>query len=91
MAERLRVTISGRVQGVGFRYATYREATALGLTGWVRNAYDGGVEAEFEGARAHLEAMLAWCRQGPRYADVRDVHVEWGEGDGRQLGFEIRG
>ncbi|MFA6242883.1 MAG: acylphosphatase [Candidatus Hydrogenedentales bacterium] len=91
MAERLRLAVEGRVQGVGFRYATYREAAARGLTGWVRNAYDGRVEAEFEGTREQLEAMLEWCWHGPRYAEVRNVHVEWCEGESHYAQFEILG
>ena len=58
MTERLRVHIQGRVQGVGFRYATHRQATRLGLSGWVRNAADGSVEAEFEGDKAVLKELL---------------------------------
>ena len=54
--------ISGRVQGVGFRASCQREAAALGLTGWVRNRWDGAVEALFEGEAAAVDAMLAWCQ-----------------------------
>ncbi|MBX7256102.1 MAG: acylphosphatase [Candidatus Hydrogenedentes bacterium] len=91
MATTLHVTIRGRVQGVGFRYATYREANALGLTGWVRNAYDGSVEAEFAGPKESLDLMLGWCREGPPYARVSDVEVEWRDSDSKYVRFEIRG
>jgi acylphosphatase len=88
---RLRVVIDGRVQGVGFRFSTQREAMALGLGGWVRNLYDGRVEAEFEGPRGTLEAMLAWCRGGPAFARVSNVEVEWESGEPRYGGeFRIR-
>lgn len=62
---RVHVHIKGRVQGVGFRYATWRKAVSLGLTGWARNLQDGRVEALFEGDRDGLETMVAWCRTGP--------------------------
>ena len=87
--ERLRVVIDGRVQGVGFRFSTQREAMALGLGGWVRNLGDGRVEAEFEGARPALDAMLAWCRSGPAFAMVSTVETEWESGDQR-YGGEFR-
>ncbi len=75
--ERLHVLIEGRVQGVFFRAATRDEARAWGLAGWVRNLPDGRVEALFEGERRALEKMLAWCRQGPPYAYVDHLEVEW--------------
>lgn len=72
---RARARISGRVQGVFFRASCADRANALGLSGWVRNASDGGVEAVFEGEDAGVESMLAWCRKGPPYAQVDDVEV----------------
>jgi len=68
--KRVRVLVSGRVQGVGFRAATRREATRLGLSGWVRNLPDGRVEAEFEGAASAVERAIAWCASGPPGAEV---------------------
>ena len=85
----MRIVISGRVQGVGFRYATYRQAVSLGLTGWVANRYDGSVEAEFEGPRSALDLMLDWCKTGPRYADVQHVTPEWSAGDSKYNDFRI--
>ena len=73
MTERLHVLVSGRVQGVGFRWATQAKAVELGLNGWVRNLPDGRVEAEFEGDAAVLDAMESWCRVGPRMALVTAV------------------
>lgn len=86
---RRRVVVTGRVQGVGFRASTEREACARGLDGWVRNRTDGRVEAAFEGPAEAVDAMLAWCQEGPRFARVRDVEVreEAPEGQG---GFGIR-
>jgi len=88
MVERLHVQIYGRVQGVGFRYATAEQAVALQLNGWVRNTADG-VEAEFEGPREALEEILAWCREGPRFAQVREVEPAWSTGDPQYTTFEI--
>ena len=72
----LRVRVSGRVQGVGFRWSAGREANRLGVTGWVRNAADGSVEAEIHGADDALDGMLAWFARGPEGASVADVAVE---------------
>ena len=79
MAEKVRVhvLIEGRVQGVFFRAATRDEARARGLGGWVRNLADGRVEAVFEGDKAVVENMLAWCRKGPPYAYVDHVEIDW--------------
>jgi acylphosphatase len=71
-----RVLVSGRVQGVWFRESTRREASALGLSGWVRNLPDGRVEAHFEGDEAAVEAAIAFVRRGPEHARVSDVAVE---------------
>ncbi len=72
--KRVRVVISGRVQGVWFRGWTVDEATARGLSGWVRNRRDGTVEAVFEGAPEAVDAMVEACRTGPPAA--RGHHVE---------------
>jgi acylphosphatase len=92
MAERLRVRIAvtGIVQGVAFRHSTLVEARRLGLDGWVRNLPDGRVEAVAEGPRARLESLVAWCWRGPPAARVSQVAVEWGEAEG-EAGFAIRG
>jgi acylphosphatase len=71
----VRVLVSGRVQGVFFRATCTDRARALDLAGWVRNAPDGRVEAVFEGASEAVEAMVAWCREGPPSAHVVAVDV----------------
>lgn len=86
---RARVFVSGRVQGVGYRYSTVDEASRLGISGWVRNLPDGRVEAVFEGSEAAVEAMIGWCHKGPPAAVVRDVAVKYETPEGLQ-GFQAR-
>lgn len=69
----VRVTIRGRVQGVGFRAWTARRAGALGLSGWVCNRADGTVEALFSGPVDAVQAMIGDCRVGPKAARVEAV------------------
>jgi acylphosphatase len=83
------VQIRGRVQGVGFRYAVLSRARSLDLAGWVRNKYDGSVEAAFEGEDERVRSMVDWCRRGPSGADVRSVDVDWQEPTG-EAGFRVR-
>jgi acylphosphatase len=82
-----RITISGRVQGVGFRYALADEARARSLRGWVRNRRDGTVEAVLAGGDADVEAVIAWARRGPPAARVIEVAIEGTVTDA--LDFEI--
>ncbi len=72
---RRRLLVSGRVQGVGFRASCARRAAELGLAGRVRNLADGRVEVVAEGRPEAVEALLAWCRFGPRLAQVAEVQV----------------
>jgi acylphosphatase len=74
-ATRVHLVIRGRVQGVFFRGSAEDEATALGLTGWVRNCRDGTVELVAEGEESRIERLVAWCHQGPQGALVTDVDV----------------
>ena len=85
-----RVVVSGRVQGVGFRYAALEAAQASGVTGWVRNCRDGTVEALVQGDRAAVEAVVAWCRRGPPAARVTDVDVSEAPPDASFASFELR-
>ena len=72
----MRVVVSGRVQGVGFRWATLERARSRGVAGWVRNSPEGNVEAVFEGPTEAVDALVAWVRRGPSGARVDDVTVE---------------
>jgi acylphosphatase len=73
--KRVRVLVSGRVQGVFYRATCAGEARDAGLGGFVRNAPDGRVEAAFEGPDAAVDRLVAWCRRGPEYARVDAVEV----------------
>ena len=88
--ERRHVFIYGFVQGVGFRFAVERAANARGVSGWVRNRPDGTVEAVFEGEPGEVEALVAYCRQGPRGADVERVDVRSESPEGL-AGFHVAG
>jgi acylphosphatase len=70
---RVRVYISGQVQGVFFRTSCADLAKGLGLSGWIRNVAGGDVEAVFEGSESAVEEMLTWCREGPPLARVDRV------------------
>jgi len=71
--ETLDVRVTGRVQGVGFRAATVRQAHLLGITGWVRNAPDGSVEVLIQGDAERVDQMLSWLHRGPPAARVAEV------------------
>lgn len=73
--------ITGRVQGVGFRFYMERKARELGVTGWVRNRRDGAVEAMVQGSSGAVEAMIAWAQRGPPSAVVADARVTDASGD----------
>lgn len=86
---RAHVIITGRVQGVFFRYETMQAAQERNIFGWVRNRQDRSVEALFEGAQANVVAMLEWCKKGPPLANVKQVQVEWEDFAGEFSRFEI--
>ena len=85
-----RVVVRGRVQGVGFRYATLEVAQAAGATGWVRNRRDGAVEAFVQGDAAAVESVVAWCCQGPPVARVTDIDVAEAPVDASCASFALR-
>jgi acylphosphatase len=82
--------IYGFVQGVGFRFGVERAANSRGVAGWVRNRPDGAVEAVFEGEPADVEALVDFCRRGPRGAQVERVEVEEESAEGLG-GFRVTG
>lgn len=85
-----RLLISGRVQGVGFRYFVEARARAEGVHGWVRNLDDGRVEALLEGDRESVERVELAARRGPPLAHVDDVVAEIEVPSGRATGFRVR-
>lgn len=84
------MVIYGFVQGVGFRFGVERAANSRGVAGWVRNRADGAVEAVFEGEPEDVEALVDFCRRGPRGAVVERVDVEEESAEGLG-GFSVRG
>jgi acylphosphatase len=88
--ERRRVVVQGFVQGVGFRFAVERAAGTRGVAGWVRNRPDGTVEAVFEGHPEDVEALVDFCRRGPRGSEVERVDVEAESPEGL-AGFRVAG
>lgn len=85
---RRRVIVSGRVQGVFFRDSVRRLAVSRGIAGWVRNNADGTVEAVLEGPVEAVDAVVAFCREGPRGADVDQLR-ETEEEPESEAGFRI--
>ena len=90
MADRLHIRVEGHVQGVGFRYFVQESGVRLGISGWVRNRWDGSVEIRAEGERVRLEQFLGQVRRGPRGSHVSDLHFDWLESVGEFHDFRIR-
>ena len=87
---RIRLIIRGRVQGVWYRGSVREIARELGLTGWVRNLIDGSVELVAEGESPALEALKAWCKEGPPLARVHEIFEEEMTPCGEPAWFEVR-
>ena len=81
--------VRGMVQGVGFRYFVTRAAQRMGLTGYVRNLANGQVEIEAEGERGLIEEFIQEIKTGNRWADVRDIKIEWQPYQGKYSSFDI--
>lgn len=88
---RAKALIRGRVQGVGFRYFAERHANVLGITGFVRNLFDGSVEVVAEGERNKVDLFLKELERGPHYARVENVDLSWHSPTGEFGGFSVRG
>jgi acylphosphatase len=82
--------ITGRVQGVGYRWSMAQQAQALGLSGWVRNRRDGSVEALACGPADAVQALIDWARRGPELARVAGVVVTEGAAEETLVGFGQR-
>lgn len=89
-----RAVIFGQVQGVGFRYACFREAqharAGAKLAGWVRNTRSGGVEIFLQGDPRAVKTLMEWCRKGPARAIVERVEESEASPDPTLTDFEIR-
>ena len=81
--------ITGKVQGVGFRYFVLRQAQKLGINGWVSNKSNGDVEALAQGEKADLEQFIAKVKEGTTFSRVDNVNLEWMNKDEQYFGFEI--
>jgi acylphosphatase len=88
--ERIEATVTGRVQGVGYRYFVLREADALDLVGWVANENDGSVRLVAEGPHEALQTLLERLREGPPGAHVARVSEAWMAALGRFESFGVR-
>ncbi len=87
---RLHAVVSGRVQGVSFRYYAQIRADELGVVGWVRNRPDGTVEVTAEGTRGAVDRLLGFLQAGPPAAAVAHVEAAWLEPTGEFTGFSVR-
>jgi len=90
MNVRAHVIVSGRVQGVYFRFETHVIAKKHDVNGWVRNLADGRVEAIFEGKKENVDRVIEFCRRGPRGARVTHLEVEWQNYKEEFKDFEVR-
>jgi acylphosphatase len=88
--QRIHIRIRGIVQGVGFRYFTVRKARESGISGWVRNTPDGGVEIVAEGEKWQLEEFTKNVKIGPSLSSVTGMEVKEEEYQDEFEGFEVR-
>ncbi|MBQ9871885.1 MAG: acylphosphatase [Eubacterium sp.] len=86
---RKRMVFQGRVQGVGFRWHARHAALALGLTGWVRNEYDGSVTMEIQGSEAGIDRLIQELQAG-RYIDIQDIRMSKIPTDPEERDFRVR-
>jgi len=70
------IQVTGKVQGVSYRYSTKKKAKSVQLTGWVKNLPDGSVQIYAQGADSSIASLIEWCHHGPASAIVKDVIVE---------------
>lgn len=86
----VQLTISGQVQGVGFRYFTYTMARQLGVVGWVSNRRDGSVEIKAEATNLVMEKFIEYLDQGPSYGRVDEIEIQHLSEVGAYTSFTIR-
>lgn len=90
MGMMVHIVVIGLVQGVGFRYFTFKKARELEVKGFVKNLPDGTVEIEAEGERGQLESLIQILKVGPRSAVVNDLHISWDAREGKYQDFRIK-
>jgi acylphosphatase len=90
MKVRAHVLISGIVQGVFFRHHTKKHAEKYGVYGWVRNLYDGRVEAIFEGEKENVEKLIEYCKRGPPGAEITSIQIGYENWRGEFQEFFVR-
>jgi acylphosphatase len=88
--QRIHIWVKGVVQGVGFRYFTIRKARELGISGWVKNSLDGGVEIVAEGEKWQLDEFTESVKIGPSHSTVTAIDVKEEEYKNEFKGFEVR-
>ncbi len=84
------ILVSGKVQGVAFRYNARNIASQLGVGGWIKNLPNGKVELMAEGSKNLVEEMVKWCKKGPRMAVVEDMEVNWLPYSGKYNQFQLK-
>lgn len=84
------VMVSGRVQGVAFRYYARNIAYQLGIKGWIKNLANGDVELVIAGRQESVKKMVEWCKKGPRMAIVENTEVDWLPYSGEYNLFQIK-
>jgi len=87
---RAHIIVSGKVQGVGYRNNTFKQAKKIGVNGWIRNLEDGRVEAVFEGEKQEVEKIVNWAKRGPLSTNISDFKIEWQEPKEEFKNFEIK-
>jgi acylphosphatase len=87
---RLHLRVRGKVQGVFFRTSATEQARNLGLTGWIRNRFDGSIEVLAEGSPESISIMRSWCSHGPPGANVRNVEETKATATGEFVEFRVR-
>lgn len=90
MLKAVKVIIRGNVQGVFFRAQTKQKADELKLVGWVRNEKDDTVKILAEGEEENLKKLIDYCQEGPKFAKVEEVKIEWSEASNEFTEFTIR-
>lgn len=83
------VFISGKIQGIGYRQFVKGNARTLGITGWVQNTEDGGVEAVFQGEEDMITVLIEQCKKGPFMAEVEHVGFDWEETEEIYSDFQV--